>query len=555
MSDAEGQGPQMSGTGQPPAGEQRDRTIRAIRNGAGRDMGSAPKFSQPVRQIVMMLIVLALVIAGSWFAYRRIVSIFSANEVLNGVILLVFGLGVVTCFWQVAQLVNSVNWIERFALRRRNALERGAPAAAESDVSDAPRLLAPLAALLGGRGPMGGVISTASSRSILESVAARIDEARDITRYLANLLIFLGLLGTFYGLATTVPAVVETIRALQPQEGESGLQVFDKLMSGLEGQLGGMATAFSSSLLGLAGSLVVGLLELFATHGQNRFYRELEEWMSGFTRLGLSGAEGEGLDQATVAGFLDEITGQMADLHEYYLTRDASREAETTASEARISAMTKSIEGLAARLLEQGQLVAGQAEATGAALARMSEGQEVLAERLLAQGQAVTDHSGVTRSALGRMAEGQEQLAAQLLSEGRSASARAEEAGSALGRMADSQDRLTTQLYAAAEAHRAQAETGALALVRLIEGQDRLVALAANAAAAPAQSSQPSRAETEAEDNAAREAQMRLRSIDNQLARLVEEMASSRADMIGDLREDMAALTRAIRRLGQGDEA
>ena len=137
-------------------------------------------------------------------------------------------------------------------------------------------------------------ISSSSARSILDSVATRIDEARDITRYLANLLIFLGLLGTFYGLATTVPAVVETIRSLAPHEGEGGIEVFDRLMTGLEEQLGGMGMAFASSLLGLAGSLVVGLLELFASHGQNRFYRELEEWLSTITRLGFASGDGEG---------------------------------------------------------------------------------------------------------------------------------------------------------------------------------------------------------------------------------------------------------------------
>mgnify|MGYP007000383185 len=130
-------------------------------------------------------------------------------------------------------------------------------------------------------------------RSILDSVATRLDEARDITRYIINLLIFLGLLGTFYGLATTVPAVVETIRTLAPKEGQSAIEVFDKLMSGLENQLGGMGTAFASSLLGLAGSLVVGLLELFSGHGQNRFYMELEEWISSFTRVSVFSAPDE----------------------------------------------------------------------------------------------------------------------------------------------------------------------------------------------------------------------------------------------------------------------
>jgi len=136
-------------------------------------------------------------------------------------------------------------------------------------------------------------ISSTSSRSLLDSVATRIAELRDITRYIVNLLIFLGLLGTFYGLATTVPAIVDTISNLEPRDGETGADVFRRLQSGLEAQMGGMGVAFASSLLGLAGSLVVGLLELFAGHGQNRFYRELEEWLSTITRLGFAGGEGE----------------------------------------------------------------------------------------------------------------------------------------------------------------------------------------------------------------------------------------------------------------------
>ena len=113
------------------------------------------------------------------------------------------------------------------------------------------------------------ILTSSSLNSILDSVATRLNEARDLTRYVINLLIFLGLLGTFYGLAITVPEVVNTIKSLVPKEGQTGIEVFDNLMAGLEGQLGGMGTAFASSLLGLAGSLVVGLLELFANHGQN----------------------------------------------------------------------------------------------------------------------------------------------------------------------------------------------------------------------------------------------------------------------------------------------
>lgn len=315
-----------------------------------------PFFSHPVRQVTMMLLVSALVGVGAYVAYGPIFSIFIANPYLNGLILGVFILGVLTCFWQVAQLMRSVIWIEGFAAHRPG-----------HEITIAPILLAPLAALLRSRGPRAGQISSSSARSILESVATRIDEARDITRYLASLLIFLGLLGTFYGLAITVPAVVDTIRALAPQEGESSTQVFDKLMGGLEKQLGGMGTAFSSSLLGLAGSLVVGLLELFAGHGQNRFYRELEEWLTSFTRLSFAGGESEGgFDQEAVAGVLDHMAGQVETLQAILERTDAGR----AAVNERLEAVARSVSGLTARL---------EAETgSSAQLARIADGQDRL---------------------------------------------------------------------------------------------------------------------------------------------------------------------------------
>lgn len=364
-----------------------------------------PHFSQPIRQIVLMLVVTGLTLAGAWFAYGRILPIFSANVYLNGLILAVFVIGVLACFWQVAQLIQSVSWIERFAERRHNASEKGVAAVGEGD-DTAPRLLAPLAALLGARGPVGGVISASSARSILESVATRIDEARDITRYLSNLLIFLGLLGTFYGLATTVPAVVETIRALAPQEGETGMQVFDKLMSGLEAQLGGMAVAFSSSLLGLAGSLVVGLLELFASHGQNRFYRELEEWLSGFTRLGIAGDDGEKLDQASIMGFLDQIAGQMTDLQAFYAERDEIREQESIEADERVLLMARNVERLGQFMLDDSEANVTRLGEMSRAMTRLAEGQE----KLVRATEARPDNMIEVTRALTRMAEAQERL-------------------------------------------------------------------------------------------------------------------------------------------------
>ncbi len=265
-----------------------------------RDRETAPYFSQPVRQILLMLIVLGLVGFGAYVAYPRVAPVFLANPYLNGFIALVFAIGVVACFWQVLQLISSVNWIVGFAAETPG-----------HEMTRAPRLLAPLAALLRSRGKQ-MQITASSAASMQDSVATRIDEARDITRYIVNLLIFLGLLGTFWGLATTVPAVVDTIASLEPKEDDTSLEVFGRLMTGLQSQLNGMGTAFASSLLGLAGSLVVGLLELFAGHGQNRFYRELEDWLSTITRIGFAIGEGDGgVDGSALSHVLEKMSYQI----------------------------------------------------------------------------------------------------------------------------------------------------------------------------------------------------------------------------------------------------
>ncbi|CUX81251.1 MAG: flagellar motor stator protein MotA [Roseibaca calidilacus] len=276
--------------------------------------GTKTQFSRPVRQIVLMWLVIGLVALGSYFAYPRVSGIFLANVWLNGVIFFVFVIGVLATFWQVIQLNRSIVWIEGFAAERPG-----------HEATVPPGLLVPLAALLRGRG-RGAQIGSASAQSILDSVATRLDELRDITRYIISLLIFLGLLGTFYGLATTVPAVVDTIRSLAPDDNQTGIEVFANLMSGLEAQLGGMGTAFSSSLLGLAGSLVVGLLELFAGHGQNRFYRQLEEWMSSITRLGFAGGDvDQGQELGAIVQVLDSMAEQMEAMRRQQLQADTER--------------------------------------------------------------------------------------------------------------------------------------------------------------------------------------------------------------------------------------
>ncbi|MEM8576860.1 MAG: biopolymer transporter ExbB [Pseudomonadota bacterium] len=326
---------------------------------AGDTSGAAPQFSRPVRQIALMVMVLALTGAGSVLALPRVLPVFQANPYLNGFILFVFVIGVLACFWQVYQMVVSVRWIEQFA-------------AEDESAGQAPQILAPLASLLRSRGAR-MQLSASSTRSILDSVATRIDEVREITRYIVNMLIFLGLLGTFYGLATTVPAVVDTIRSLAPTEGEGGVEVFNRLMTGLEAQLGGMGVAFASSLLGLAGSLVVGLLELFAGHGQNRFYRELEEWLSSITRVGLSSGE-DSPEVNAFAGVVDHLAEQMETLQAMFAQSDSGR----SAVEGQLSTLATSIDAMTRQM--QGD------DGTATALERVAQGQERLIAVMEAQG-------------------------------------------------------------------------------------------------------------------------------------------------------------------------
>ena len=313
-------------------------------------------FSLPVRQIIMMLTVLGLSGFGAFVALPSVMPVFEANPYLNGFIMFVFVLGVLATFYQVAQSFFSVRWIQRFTT-------------GESDTYQPTTLLAPLASLLRSRGAKSQLSST-STRSILDSVATRIDEQREITRYIVNLLIFLGLLGTFYGLATTVPAVVDTIRSLAPQDGEQGVDVFNRLMTGLEAQLGGMGVAFASSLLGLAGSLIVGLLELLAGHGQNRFYRELEEWLSSITRVGFAGGEEGGEGTGIMGAALDQMAEQLDTLRGIIAASEASR----AMTDEKMGALLDTMAVMAERMEERDQ--------ASVALAQMAAGQAELIDLL-----------------------------------------------------------------------------------------------------------------------------------------------------------------------------
>ncbi|MBN8916331.1 flagellar motor protein MotA [Xanthobacter sp. YC-JY1] len=224
------------------------------------------KLSSPRIFLVRMLVFLALCAALAAVLHRQIVAAFLNNPGLNGVIFGVLAVGIILAIRQVYRLFPEVDWVNSFRLAD--------PGLA---VSRPPTLLAPMAALLGERlGRM--TISQATMRSILDSIGTRLDESRDMGRYLTGLLVFLGLLGTFWGLLETVSSIGSVIGALQvgPDVGS----IFEDMKSGLAAPLGGMGTAFSSSLFGLSGSLVLGFLDLQAGQAQNRFYTDLEDWLS-----------------------------------------------------------------------------------------------------------------------------------------------------------------------------------------------------------------------------------------------------------------------------------
>jgi len=230
------------------------------------------KLSSPQVFLWRMIIFLVIFAFVALILYRQIITAFMSNPGLNGLILGVGLIGVILTFRQVIQLFPEVNWVNSFRL--------GDPGI---EVRTPPVLLAPMATLLGDRvGEM--AISTNTMRSILDSIGMRLDESRDISRYLTSLLVFLGLLGTFWGLLQTVSSVGETIQSLDVGSGDSNV-IFEDLKAGLEAPLAGMGTAFSSSLFGLAGSLVLGFLDLQAGRAQNRFYNDLEDWLSTVTDL------------------------------------------------------------------------------------------------------------------------------------------------------------------------------------------------------------------------------------------------------------------------------
>jgi hypothetical protein len=264
------------------------------------DMNPNPRalFSPPARSLVWIggfLVAVALLVV---LVAPRLIEMFRVNPFFNGVILAVLAAGILVNVRQVLVLAREVEWIEGF---RRSAPDR--PAATK------PRLLAPMARMLGGRERGQHALSAPSMRTILDSVMLRLEESRDLSRYLVGLAIFLGLLGTFWGLLITIRSVADIIASLGI--GNDAAAMFGQLKEHLREPLAGMSTSFSTSLFGLASSLVIGFLDLQAGRAQNRFYNELEEWLSGMTRLSSGALALDG--DASVPAYVQALLQQTAD--------------------------------------------------------------------------------------------------------------------------------------------------------------------------------------------------------------------------------------------------
>jgi hypothetical protein len=294
------------------------------------------KLSSPRIFLVRMLVFLVLCALVMVVLYKQIITAFFANPGLNALIGLVLLIGTILSFRQVIRLYPEVAWVNNFRIADPGlAIDRH------------PTLLAPMAAILGGERSGRMSISQQTMRHLLDSIATRLDEARDISRYMTGLLVFLGLLGTFWGLIETVGSVGKVIDGLKVG-GDAGA-LFDTLKEGLAAPLGGMGISFSSSLFGLAGSLILGFLDLQSSQAQNRFYTDLEDWLASTVRE----YSGDGAGGGELQGAVERLRTSLDE-------GGASRG--TTAAMANLA---EAIQGLVAHMRTEQQMIREWADGQG----------------------------------------------------------------------------------------------------------------------------------------------------------------------------------------------
>ena len=306
--------------------------------------------TRPYRYIARMGVFLLIVAAALAALYPRLETAFVANAVLNGMILGVLLLGIAYIFRQVIMLKPETEWVDR--LRAESAGGFHFPTTLSEERP--PHLLAPMAKMMSERKSR-LTLSTLSLRTLLDGIQSRIEESHEISRYLIGLLIFLGLLGTFWGLLETVSAVGATISGLSGSV-EDPVALFEELKAGLQTPLSGMGTAFSSSLFGLGGSLILGFLELQAGQAHNRFLNELEEWLSGVTRLSGGGPGGDG--EQSVPAYIQALLEQTADSLDALQRTIARGEEDRAASQNNLVVLTERLSTMTDQMrTEQGVLM------------------------------------------------------------------------------------------------------------------------------------------------------------------------------------------------------
>jgi len=248
--------------------------------------GRQVRFTGPGQYVLWMVVFLAAVLATCVLLQEPLVSAFEANPAINGLILGVLVIGILYTFQQALAIGPSARWL----MKLRDAQD-------PRRLTAPPALIAPLASLIGEASDGKARLSASSGRVVLDSLGARMGESGAFTRYFGRLLIFLGLLGTFYGLLLVVSDVGEAVSAVSETTAGGEADVA-RLFAAIEDPIQGMGTAFASSLFGLAGSLIIGFLELQASRAHNRFYNEIEEWISSMSRLSAAGPASAGDDEA-----------------------------------------------------------------------------------------------------------------------------------------------------------------------------------------------------------------------------------------------------------------
>lgn len=320
--------------------------------------------TQPVVYLWRMLGFLAFVAVVTFAVWAQLRTAFSANPVLNSVILAVLLFGIGWNLRQVLVLRTEVTWLEGFRSVRG------------VDQQVQPRLLAPMASMLSARRTERVSMSAIAMRSLLDGIISRLDETRELSRYMTGLLIFLGLLGTFWGLLLTIGSVADVIGNMSVGSGDLNL-LFNQLKAGLARPLEGMGTAFSTSMLGLAGALVLGFMDLTAGQAQTRFTNELEEWLAGLTRLstGVLGQEGDSSIPAYVNALLEQTAENLEGLQTILQRGEEGRAATSQA----IMTMTERLTVLTEQMRANNQVMVRVAEGQSTiamALAKLADGQE-----------------------------------------------------------------------------------------------------------------------------------------------------------------------------------